>query len=76
MIIFIPMHKGDRCGGKFPIEKSVHSNPVNPEKRYFLTSGIRNTDIPEEKNGRIESILLGKKTEENINTWLKKNISA
>lgn len=70
MIIAIPKHKGDRSGGKLPTEKSVYANPVYPEISPFLTSGI--LLLSREKDGRIESILLGKKSEENINCWLKK----
>ena len=73
MIIVIPKHKGDRSGGKLPTEKSVYSNPVYPEICPFLTLGI--LLLSRENNGRIESILLGKKSEENINTWLKKTLA-
>lgn len=73
MIIVIPKHKGDRSGGKLPTEKSVYSNPVYPEICPFLTLGI--LLLSRENNGRIESILLGKKSEENINTWLKRTLA-
>jgi hypothetical protein len=47
----------------------VYSNPVYPEICPFLTLGI--LLLSRENNGKIESILLGKISEENINTWLK-----
>ena len=72
MIIVIPKHKGDRSGGKLPTEKSVYANPVYPEICPFLSLGI--LLLSKENNGKIESILLGKKSEENINIWLKKTL--
>jgi hypothetical protein len=73
MIIVIPKHKGDRSGGKLPTEKSVYANPVYPEICPFLTLGI--LLLSRENDGKIESILLGKKSEENINCWLKKTLA-
>ena len=70
LIVVIPKHKGDRAGNKLPTEKSVYANPVYPEICAFLVLGI--LLLSREDNGRIESVLLGSKSEENINNWLKK----
>lgn len=72
MIIVVPKDKGDRCGDKLPTEKSVYANPLYPEICPFLTLGI--ILLSRENNGKIESILMGKKSEENINNWLKKTL--
>ena len=69
----IPKHKGDRSGGKLPTEKSVYANPIYPEICPFLTLGI--LLLSRENNGKVESLLMGKKSEENINNWLKKTIA-
>ena len=70
MIIVIPKYKGDRSGGKLPTEKSVYANPIYPEICPFLTLEI--LLLSKENNGKVEPLLMGKKSEENINNWLKK----
>lgn len=72
MIVVIPKHKGDRSGGKLPTEKSVYANPIYPEICPFLTLGI--ILLSRENNGKIEAIFKGKKSEENINNWLKRTL--
>ena len=73
MIIVIPKHKGDRSGGKLPTEKSVYTNHIYPEICPFLTLGI--LLLSKVNNAKVESLLMGKKSEENINNWLKKTIA-
>ena len=64
LIVVIPKHKGDRAGNKLPTEKAVYANPVYPEICPFLVLGI--VLLSREDNGRIESVILGSKSEENI----------
>ena len=73
LIVVIPKHKGDRSGKKLPTEKSLYANPIYPEICPFLVLGI--ILLSRQNNGKIESILLGAKSEENINNWLKKTLS-
>jgi hypothetical protein len=73
LIVVIPKHKGDRAGEKLPTEKAVYANPVYPEICPFLVLGI--ILLSRENNGKIESILLGSKSEENINHWLTKTLA-
>ena len=65
LIVVVPKHKGDRAGDKLPTEKSVYANPVYPEICPFLVLGI--VLLSREDNGKIESVLLGSKSEININ---------
>ena len=68
IIVVIPRHKGDRCGEK-PTEKSVYSNPTCPQICPFLALGI--VLLSRETFQNCDSIILGTKTDENINTWLR-----
>lgn len=68
IIVVIPRHKGDRCGGK-PTEKSLYSNPTCPQICPFLALGI--VLLSREVYRAHDSIVLGKKTDENINVWLR-----
>lgn len=73
LIVVIPKHKGDRSGKKLPTEKAVYANPIHPEICPLLVLGI--ILLSRQSNGKVESILLGAKSEENINNWLKKTLS-
>jgi hypothetical protein len=68
IIVVIPRHKGDRCGEK-PTEKSLYSNPTCPEICPFLVLGI--VVLSREIFKQRDSIILGKKLDENMNVWLK-----
>ena len=68
IIVIIPRHKGDRSGAK-PTEKSLYSNPVCPQICPFLVLGI--ILLSRETYRKHDSIILGKKSDENINLWLK-----
>ena len=68
IIVVIPRHKGDRSGEK-PTEKSPYSNPTSPQICPFLALGI--VLLSREIYKDCDSIILGKKTDENINIWLR-----
>ena len=68
IIVVIPRHKGDRSGEK-PTEKSLYSNPTSPQICPFLALGI--VLLSREIYKDCDSIILGKKTDENINIWLR-----
>ena len=68
IIVVIPRHKGDRSGEK-PTEKSLYSNPTCPQICPFLALGI--VLLSREVYRERDSIILGKKTDENINVWLR-----
>jgi hypothetical protein len=58
-IVVIPKHKGDRSGKK-PTDKAMYSNPTCPEHYSIVERNFNDFD----------SVLLGTKTDENINLWL------
>lgn len=68
IIVVIPRHKGDRCSEK-PTEKTLYSNPTCPQICPFLVLVI--VVVSREIFGERDSILLGKKLDENINVWLR-----
>jgi hypothetical protein len=72
MIVVIPKHKVDRSGGKLPTKKPVFANPIYPEICPLLILGI--ILLSRENNENIEAIFKGKKSEENMNNWLKKTL--
>ena len=73
LIVVIPKHKGDRAGEKLPTEKSIYAYIVYPEICPFIVFGI--ILLSRENNGKIESILLGSKSEENIIHWLTNSLA-
>jgi hypothetical protein len=70
IIVVIPKHKGDRCGDK-PTEKTMYANPTCPQICPFLALGI--ILLSREVYNEFDSVLLGTRTDENINIWLKNN---
>ena len=68
-MIVIPKHKGDPTCDVAPTGKAIYTNPLVPQICPFLSlAAVVLSRLPYKKNG---SVLLAKKSDENINYWLK-----
>ena len=69
ILIVIPKHKGDPTGDVTPTGKAIYANPLIPQTCPFLSLAV--VVLSRLSYMRNESVLLGKKCDENINYWLK-----
>ena len=69
LLIVIPKHKGDPTGDVTPTGKATYANPLVPQICPFLSLAV--IVLSRSSHRQNESVLLGKKCDENINYWLK-----
>ena len=69
ILIVIPKHRGDPTGDVTPTGKAIYANPLVPQICPFLSLAVLVLSRSSYKEN--ESVLLGKKCDEDINYWLK-----